>query len=260
MLALDPRAGSGDLLRPLKRRGVPVEPQELEFGDAAFFGSGGQAAGEMPIHVGIEVKRISDVLQCIHDGRFAGHQLPGLLRLYDVVWLVVEGGYRASANGVLELPVHKGARHRWVDYASYTGSTRQVMWRSVQHWLTTMEMRAGIRVARTLTHEETADWIAALYSWWQKDWDDHRSHLALYAGRDIGVGDGAVELFTRRPNLVGFVAQVLPGIGAERAHLVQKHFTSVEALVAADEAEWVSIKGIGKVTAKKVVEALRARA
>lgn len=257
MLTLDPRRGSGDLLRLMMQRGVPCQLREMPYGDASW---SGKVADDVPIRIGVELKRVTDVLQCIHDGRFAGHQLVGLLSTYDLVWLLVEGGYRAGKLGVLELPAWRKKRRAWVDYATLTGSTRQYMWRDLQHWLSTMRYRAGVLIDHVYNHDAAADWLAAEYGWWNQPWGKHRAHLALHAGKDIGIGDGAVEIFNYRPNHVGLVSAVLPGIGYEKARAVQKHFKSVRELVGAGVDEWAGIlvgkKRLGHVVAQKVVAAL----
>jgi ERCC4-type nuclease len=52
------------------------------------------------------------------------------------------------------------------------------------------------------------------------------------------------------------MASQLPGID-RRAEKVAEHFGSVRAMVEAGEKEWQAIEGIGKVTARAVVRAIR---
>lgn len=232
MLLLDPRAGSCDYEQPLKMLGAPVEMVTLEFGDVAFFGSDRV--------IGVELKRIHDILNCIVTGRFSGHQLPGMARHYDEVYLVIEGLWRPNPqDGVLEI-----FRGGWVPVK--TGK-RSWMYRDFESFLSTIEVKGGVRIKRAGSEDETARIVYNLYNWWQ-DFDGHRSHLALNrAGRDVA-------LFTR-PTLVRRVAAELPGIGFEKSGMIAGHFANVREMVAAKVKDWTMLPGIGKTLAKQITEA-----
>lgn len=244
MVTVDDRAGSIDLAVPLRSRGLPVKVERMEYGDVAFVGNGPEGC---PVLVGIEHKQVSDILKCIVDGRFAGHQLPGLVAAYNHVWLVIEGGVRQDyRNGMLQVPGGKGG---W--YPAEIGR-RRFMGKELDNFLTTVEMKAGVHVVRTLSQTESADKISNLYKWWTaKEWEEHRSHLAF---------DEAAEASRRAtlvpPNVVRRIAKELPGIGWEKSINVAAHFGSVVAMVAADKEDWMKIPGIGKGLAAKIVEAI----
>lgn len=224
-----------------------VEAVPLEFADVAFPGKQGKQA----VMVGVEIKSVPDVLQCIDTGRFAGHQLPGLRESYHHSWLVVEGKWRASEHGVLQLMRWDRAaqRYRWGD-AQFGRKDRSWMYSELQHWLTTMDVCGGIRIARTDDRDETARWIAALYWWWQKDWQQHKSLRVIPAPREPKIG---------RLNDVAKAAAMLPGIGYDKARKVGDRFASIEEMVLADVDEWASIKGIGNKGAKTIVDAIKRR-
>ena len=232
MLLLDPRDGSRDYLEPLTSLGAQVICDQIDFGDVAFWGSGRA--------IGIELKKFDDMLQCITTGRFAGHQLPGLAETYDEAYLIVEGLWRPNpTDGVLEQfrggqwhPAGRGVR-RW-------------MYRDFLAYLTTMEVKGGVRVQRTVNQNETARAILALYDWWQR-FDEHRSHIALNrAGRDAAI-------FVR-PTLARRVACELDGVGLEKSSDVVAAFPTVRSMVNATEKDWKKVKGIGKTLAKRIVE------
>lgn len=253
MIIVDPRVGSGDLTPLLSSLGCPAETQHLDFGDAMFLGSGQDGA---PVPVGIEVKRLDDVLQCITSGRFVGHQLPGLLRTYEHTWLVVEGVYRANpVDGTLETRNGKG----W----NACGHGKQTwMYRSLDKWLTKLEVKAGVHVRRTGNRDETARTIAALYHWWQ-EYDDHqlddldRSNQIALAQKVAGEGTGIWLGERTGPTLLRRVAAELPGIGIEKSGMVAGHFSNVTEMVMADEAEWRKLPLIGKKTAARIVKELQ---
>lgn len=240
---VDDRTGSGDLLPVLKAKSVPCALARLEYGDISFFGRGPDGC---PVPIGAEIKQLSDVLKCITDGRFAGHQLPGLIQTYTYTWLIVEGIWRGSpTDGVLQHFTH-GA---WK--AAQIGQ-RRFMLRELDHWLLTMSIKGGIRIEHASSRTDTARIVTSLYRWWtDKSFDEHRSHLAADQSH---CPDAALLV---RPSLVRMVAKELPGIGWEKAGEVAKKFPTVVDLAVAEEEDWTDIPGIGPTTAKKAVSALR---
>ena len=234
MIFLDPRAGSSDYLPRLRALGAPVEFAPMEFGDVSFADNRGRA-------IGIELKKLNDILACVLNGRFSGHQLPGLVRDYAEAYLVVEGFWRPNPqDGVLETWRGRG----WVPVQL---GKKTWMWRDFDSFLNTIEVKGGVRVRRTASEDETARVVYGLYNWWSHA-DDHRSHLALNrAGRDVA-------LFAR-PTLVRRMASELPGVGYEKSAAVAAAFPTVRRMVDASEKEWKAVDGIGKTLAKRIVEA-----
>ena len=95
MILLDDRTGSGELLPLFRPYDAPVELARLDFGDACWLGNG--ATG--PELVGVERKTIHDLVSSMRSKRLSGYQLPGLLRTYDWVYLLVEGVWRCGGRG-----------------------------------------------------------------------------------------------------------------------------------------------------------------
>lgn len=239
MLLIDSRIGSNDLLQIVRPWGIDAELVTLDYGDVAFCGNGPDGR---PVQVGIELKRLSDLLQCITDGRLSGHQLPGLLRQYQQVWLIVEGEWRAGPDGVLV------TRHHGHWEPVRLGS-RRYMHRDVMKFLITLEMKAGVHVQQTPDRATTARNVAALHSWWCIDeWDEHRAHLALDTARDTAM--------LVRPSLVRRVAAELPGIGYQKSGAVSAKFKTVRDLANAPESDWREIDGVGKTLSKRIVGAI----
>lgn len=233
MIFVDKRQGSAELYAPLQARGVGVELTTLEFGDCCFVGNGPQ----YQVLVGIERKTIRDLIQSMTTGRLSGHQLPGLVEQYNYRWLLVEGRYRESKEGFIELPWKNG----W--------ETCRLMYTALESYLLTVQLRAGVSVQRTYDLRDSAAWLALLYRWWtNKEWKEHRAHLALHQPGDR-------ELW-HRPNLVHRMAAQLPGID-EKARDIAGKFKTVKDMVEAEESEWRSIPGIGKITAQRVRAAMR---
>lgn len=235
MILLDDRAGSKDF-KPL----LPKDTQltRLQYGDVAFVGNG---PDNKPYMVGVELKQVSDALNSMTTGRFAGHQLIGMLEEYDISYLLVFGAYRACPkSGILQFPRKRG----WSDARI---GRRRFMWRDFETWLITLETKTALKVRKARDKREAAHLIKTLHSWWtSKDYEKHRSHLALHEARE------SVSLV--KPSLLRKVSACLPGIGWDRSRSVEKHFGSVFEMVVADEKEWLKVDGIGKGIAKKVVK------
>lgn len=248
MLIVDPRAGSRDLQPHLVARGLPAQLGQMEFGDVSFIGNGPHGM----VSIGVEYKRVSDALSCMTGGRFAGHQLPGLAKTYAHYWLLIEGvtrcGQGNGSDGVLQVQAWPEG---WKDCRQ---GTRYIMWRDYQHWLMSLQQMGGVCVATVANIRESAAWVASLYSWWQKDWDDHKAVNVLYAGPPPanGIMGNIVP-----PTLKRLWAMQLPGIGQERSKQVEQAFNTALDMAIASEHHWQSMAGIGKVTAKKIVAAIR---
>lgn len=221
-----------------------VQSEKLDYGDVAFAGNGPDG----PVLIGVEIKSPGDCVQCIQTGRFAGHQLPGLVETYHHSWLLVEGEFRPSASGIMQVRQWNKATKTWGWYDARYGQAEARSYSAFMQWLMTMEVGGGVRIARTNSRMETAAWIAAAYWWWNKPWAQHKS-LRVMSEPEHGK-------FVRMTLAARMAAQI-PGIGFEKAIDASTHFKTAYAMVTAEESEWQKIKGIGKKTAAVVYEALR---
>lgn len=251
MILLDDRVGAIELLPYFRPYGdLRVESTRLEFGDACWPGQGPD--GECM--VGLERKRISDLVQSIRSHRLAGHQLPGLCTTYAYVYLLVEGIYRPGPHGELEESCGKGWRSLGVSYLE------------IHQHLSTLEQLGSIVVRRSAYPNESAAIIAGLYKWWAKPWTAHRSHKQIYCPTPANlqsrkVGFISPEETIRRKYgdpavLVWRMAAQLPGLDT-KAEAVAEYFRRPSAMFAATVVEWQQIKGIGKHLATRYVEAFR---
>ena len=240
MITIDSRVGSKELVDHFAK-GVSVLGH-LEYADAAFTG----VKGSSVVSVGVERKALSDLLSSMQTGRLAGVQLNGLLACYDVVYLVVEGIYKVDHSGRILIP-------RGGSWQPFHLGRRQFTSRELDGFLNSLAIEAGFLVRETHTLHQTAMLIYNLYRWWQKP--SHHSLLAMHKHRFPDDGAGGVIL--QPPSLARRIAAELPGIGWKRSLDVAKHFASVKAMVEADVGEWITIPGVGKKTAKKVVDDIR---
>lgn len=249
-IALDHRTGSGELAPLFAQYGIKPDVRRLEFGDMAFEGNGpnGRCA------ITVERKRIEDLVQSITSKRLSGHQLPGMADQYDYCYLLVEGIWRPGPSGELQIA------HGSVEADRFGGRWlpshgRGIGYRNVDNYLSTLELHAGVIYRRTLGPHETVAMVVDLYRWWDKAWAEHSSHIAVYAPAVPTVGRGRIELARRAVPLAEAWAMQLQGV-QDKAQAVAQHFGSARAMANATAADWIEVKGVGKVIARRAVEAI----
>lgn len=251
-LSIDDRVGSVELAPLFLQWGIQAQVKRLDFGDLAFEGNGpnGRSA------ICVERKRIEDLIQSMESKRLTGHQLPGMAEQYDYCYLIVEGIWRPGAQG--ELQVGRGGFEadrfggRWVTYP-------RLLYRSVDNYLATLELHAGVIYRRTLSPQETVAVVVDLYRWWrEKLWHEHSSHLGVYAPAIPRPGKGRLNLARRTISYAEKFALQIPGLDA-KAQAAAEHFGSGRAMANAGIEDWIQIKGVGKTIAKQAVEAWNAQ-
>lgn len=235
-MKIDTRAGSKDLIFPLRQLGVPVEEAILPAGDAEIVGNGPDG----PMMVGVEAKTVEDAITCMRNGRFAD-QARGMRDYYEVRWLLVYGRTRSERGVLASL---KGNRWRVLP----NRPTEQ----EYGAWLLSMTQSNGMLLWQAEDELRAAKWLRWLWLWWTaKEWDEHRAHLNFY---QAPVSHNPFK----KPTLALRVAHVLPGIGDKKAHAAANHFKSARNILLADEASWMQIEGIGKKTAEGIVSGVTA--
>lgn len=240
MIRLDDRVGSGELLPLFRPFGVSVEKVRLEFGDLCWQGNGPKGL----CMVGVERKRIDDLVQSMQSGRLSGHQLPGMVENYDFGYLVVEGFWKADPQ-TGELLVSMG-RDRWVK--------RGIQVRAIHNYLFGLSLRAGMLVWRTGTDRETVEFVVDQYRMWtEKRWDEHKAHEQVYTGgasMDLseeqreGGGGRRLYLNVKPPTNAELLASVMPGLGKKLAYRVGKKFGTPMQMMLAEADRWAEVKGV----------------
>lgn len=253
-ISLDYRTGSKELAPLFTPFGIQVNICKLEFGDLAFEGNGptGRCA------VVIERKRIDDLIASMQSKRLSGHQLPGMADAYDYCYLIVEGLWRPGPEG--EMQIGRGGLENQGSFGGRWASAhgRALKYRSIDNYLATLELQAGVIYRRTLTPAETVVTVVDLYRWWtEKLWAEHSSHLGVYAPAVVKAGKTRLNLARRHVSLAEKWAMQLDGIDS-KAQAVASHFGSARAMALGVESDWVALKGIGKPTARQIVEAINA--
>lgn len=271
----------------LRQHDVPVCEAQLEFGDAAFEGHGeGEDGKAKTVHIGCERKRLgvekgrvsTDLINSMKDRRLSGHQLQGMAKAYDFVYLFIEGMWRATANGDIE--VSEDGRYWRTLFENGGKGQQRISHRQVMSYVTTLELKGfttvGNRFAirRTLNMKETASQYADLWHWFNgKKWSEHTSHQQVYApGPEMQAGGHG-----RRGSKPSFIdpldrfrqqygdqavacwkmAAQLDGVDTVRAQALAIHFRTPERMCSAGPGEWQKVVGIGPVTAAAAARLLR---
>lgn len=234
MILVDNRAGSRDLIRHLP--GEYSRLGRLRFGDVSFLGNGPDGR----LHIGYELKSIPDLVACIHDGRYAGHQLPGMQRMYDLSYLVVLNRVRRDGDGTL---FYHDGHGKW--RRPFGGQRFPLTLTALRKWLWTVEVQGGVRVMPVDGLADAAHWILSHYKAWQEDWDSHKSLKTF--------DDSKTFTVFSEPTTLRKMAAQFKTIGWIRSRAVERHFDSVRDMVLADESEWEEIEGVGPKIAQAVV-------
>lgn len=241
MIYIDDRIGSKELY-PYFRSGA-AELTRLQYGDLMFTGNG---PDEIPYRIGIERKRIRDLISSMSSNRLVGHQLIGMKNSYNVIYLIIEGVFRPNPDsGVLETYGRQG----WSP-PNFGVSRRRFMARDILAFLNTLVIKDNIHVIRTATKSETAITVSALQYWWTcKEFEAHKAHHQEYVPEAV--------VLTGRVGLARRVAMALPGIGWELSDRIRKRFETAEEMVNASIEDWMGIEGIGQKTAETIWLELR---
>lgn len=258
-ILLDNREDS-HLASQLQRFGLPITTCRLDFGDLVIEAAQG-------LLIGYERKRLTDLISSMQDRRLSGHQLRGMLKVYDRVEIIVEGVWRPGENGEIEIPGRTGWQtlYHQRGFNGRSHGSGGISFRQLDSYLYSQYEMGGVPYWRTGSPSETSHLIASRYHWWQKDYELHKSHDVLFTNNPSAQRRGSVILTQGDPNPVTVMAAQIPGIDA-KAWCVGKYFKSPTAMVEASEAEWRrcpwtdrkgQVKHFGAGTAKEIVRWLR---
>jgi ERCC4-type nuclease len=251
MILVDDRTGSKDLAPELQALGFQVEVLRMEFGDIAWTGRGEKGTN---VQVGLELKKLPDLLTSLRDNRLGNHQIPGMLKkpdgAYDYGWLIVEGKWRKGPLGEVQAPKYAGAKE-WKDVPGSwkVAEMRKRLW--------TLEMTWGVHVEFCQDRTATLDFLSNLYHWWTDvALDEHKSQLAEHNPMSwLKISD-----FRE-------VVRRFPEIGLKASLGVEQYFGgSLRAAVNADVKDWAAVpvplaggkvKRLGHIVAERVVKFCR---
>jgi ERCC4-type nuclease len=211
----------------------------LDFGDISISGNGPDGL----VSVGFERKKIRDLVNCIATGRLGGFQIPGMLKEYFHSYLIVEGVWKDSKDGMLVL-----LGRLWKNVAH---GKRVFHSADVHKYLNTISVMSGVTVLYTESPKDTANRVMVLHDWWNRPWSSHHSLTGVYKPPVAGLF-GSIS----KPSFLKKVAMDLPGVGNTRAGEVEKKFRTFPCMMSATEKEWATIPGIGKKSIEMVMRVL----
>jgi ERCC4-type nuclease len=249
-LILDDREDTALFECLTKTYDFPVIKQHLEFGDALWEGNGPDG----PCMVGVERKRLNDIVNSMTSGRLVGHQLRGMWECYDYIYLLIEDIFQPGKNGEMEI----WRNGKWMPLWSVRGEA--CTYRQIQAFLNGLVVASGVALLRTSSTRETAALYAALYHWWQKKFKEHRSIGEIYApGPDVPIRRGKASLLNREPGLTEKLAAQLPGVD-RKAWDIGRNFKTprefMEFAAFSGVREWAQMRGIAKDGAEQIIAAL----
>lgn len=241
MILVDSRIGSVELIPYIQRVGAKVERSSLEYGDCCFEGNGPNGK----ICIGVERKKMGDLLNCIDDSRYSAHQLPGMASMYNKSILIVEGVWKPdTVTGYLMEFV---TTLTWRPYRQRSQMTR---YSKLFRYMLSIQL-SGIVVIVSRDIEQTAYNIYEMFSYFQKPWDQHTSLLEMQKLN--------IPSLTGRPSLVQRWAAEIDGIGVKHSQDALKIFKTPYDLARSDETEWIKLPGIGAKLALSIIKQIHGK-
>lgn len=251
LIYVDPRAGSNKLLERFKGES---ESMMLEAGDIAFWGNGPD--GPQTWWIGIEYKQLEDVVGCIKSGRFTGTQLPAMMRLYDISYLLVEGIARPdNVSGQL------------VRYRGRSVYGVGIRYSAFDNWLTSVAVFSALAgkpctVKSAATEFETIQMIRDAYNLWQKPFDEHNaiSRPDLTKVERISYDLEVIKVEPGDPDYPQYLLRKqlmqIKGISWDQAGRFAAQFKTMATALGVGQREWEDFEGVGKTLAKRIYESM----
>lgn len=236
MITVDYRQGSHELVEPLRAKGLEVyeteTPEEMPFGDVAFEGRGEKGKR---VQIGIEFKKLEELVGALRTERLQGHQAPGMQDAYDFRYLLIEGELTYDKRGRLLKRVGKR------DFRPIAGGmgVGELMKR-----LFVLHLQWGLNPLWTKNRRDTLMTLEMLYRvWTDQDLDEHKSHLGIYQPPRI------VPLSDFRQTVS---SPLFPGISVRKSLFVERTFKgSLRRAVNAAAKTWAEIEIVDKHGGKK---------
>ncbi len=242
-LTLDYRQGSKEYEPHLRLLDIPVVVEHLEHGDAQVVGRG---PDDRPVLVGVEFKKIDDLIRSLNDHRLTGFQLPGMMDFFEITYLLVEGLWTATERG--ELVVWNGKAKR---YQPPAFGSRPWSYSALASRLMTLE-DAKVRVAFTGDMRGTVAWLASLYNRWSRSWDSHRTLEGIHL-KPLEADNPLTAGFFKPTRKMRALSGLADGIGFTKARAIADHFKSIKRAINASRKQWEEVPGVGKVLADRIV-------
>lgn len=242
MILVSSAVGSWELKGLIEKQGIACDATALEYADVCFDGYGPEGL----VGVGVERKRLRDMLDCINDGRYSGHQRIGMHKMYQFRFLIVEGYWRPdSRSGILYRGVPQpDGKMIWTD--QWGQGMGRVMYYKLRRYLFSVSL-SDVHILYTRDVAHTAYDITELYHYFQKPWDEHKSMLTMHQ-RTL-----TIPTLNRKASLIRRWAFELEGVGMQYSEDAERIFKSPRLLANSEERDWMKVPGIGPKTAIEIV-------
>jgi len=206
----------------LRLESVNAQGQNVSHGDAMFAGHGPDGQ----VQIGFERKKLDDLVQCLKDRRLS-RQLRDMRETceYDRIYVVVEGLWKPSQNGMIEV-MNGGGMWR----AMYARDGSGITYEQIDGFLQSIA-ESGVQVVRTATTQETAAFYVSRYRWWQKPYNQHSSMDGIYSTDPENQKRGRMVVHRGPPNPVCQTVAQWPGLDS-KSWSVGEQYGSVFELVA----------------------------
>ena len=249
-IQIDTRTGSNKLIE--KFPGECIEAI-LDFGDIAFFGNG---PDNTPWYIGIEYKKIDDFVGSMKSGRFTGTQLPGMIRLFDICFVIIEGiSYLDRTTGMLCKKMGRNSYGLGIHYKGY------------HNFMTSVAVHSALAgkpciIKQTVGIEETVGVIRATYDWFQKPWEWHTSisRPDLTKIQRVSYDLEVLKVDPETPEYPKYWLRKaifqLERMGWDIAGSISDKFQTMEAVLKASQRDFEEVDRVGKGLAARLYKAL----
>lgn len=241
MILVDLNKGSIELLPHIQRLKVQAERSALIFGDFCFEGYGPEGI----ITIGIERKTLPDMLACIDDSRYGGHQRVGMAQMYQQNYLIIEGVWGVGAPPYQDGILLEQKGSAWIPLRY---RTQRVAYSKLRRYLFSVGL-TGVQVLYTRDPFHTAQDVVNCYHYWQKQWGDH---TAMRAVQKLNIAT-----LQRKPSLTRKWADSIEGVGVKFGEDAERLFRTPVRLANSEETDWLKIKRVGVALAQSIVRQIR---
>lgn len=226
----------------------------IPYGDFNFQG---QWVDGEEVWVWGERKRLRDLVQCVmSSGRFLRQIQEAHTAGFRFFFSVIEGIFRANPQtGLLEHRRGGGWETFHVDPRNPDSPT--IAYSRIDNYLNQIDYYLGVRVRMSSGPSETVRKVTDLYHLFQKPPEDHSSLKQFETHRDAGAS------YLSKPSLVRRVAKEFPGVGWDRSRGFDEVFPTLrdlsQAIVEGDEKWLTAVEGVGRKTARAILDASKER-
>lgn len=257
MILIDPRDGPdkthrirNEMVSNIIKLGVLTNLQTIPSGDFCFDGYGPHGA----FTIGVERKTLSDMMNCIDDGRYNA-QRAKMKTMYGQSFLIVEGVWTVHRdNGFLMVQATNDRGQAYWRY--FNAPHKPVLYSKLHNFLISVGLSG---VVTTLTRDlyHTCVSVVEMFHYFQKAWNQHTSLLTKQTLN--------LPSLSGKPSLCRRWAAELTDVGVKFSEEAERIFRNPQGrpsglrLATGDEMDWLRIEGIGVKTAQKIIKEIGGR-